>query len=163
MDGAVDKETMKKVADLYKKYPFITVDKDASVKEEDGVKYIPVIINKEEQKKFNKEVKDIDSFKKAEKEEDKSTLDVKIVYDKKDISAPNDSRNFDKLSSDIESSVKSALETYVNKMCQSYAAYGDSVVAYCKQSAMNQMGGNFDITQLFGGFLGDSDDDEIDL
>lgn len=199
LDGATDKETMKKVADIYKEHPFVKVDKDASVKEEDGVKYLAVIVDKDESKKFAEEVKKIDAYKsiaecsdseiksekdestndtkltfgikpwshelvsvKASSEEKKSSLDVKIVYDKKEISAPSDAKNIDKLGEDIEDAVKSALNAYVDKTCQAYAAYGQTYVTYCKQAMQKQMG-SFDPSQLFGNFLGGGSDDEIEL
>ena len=198
LDSATDKDTMKKVADVYKEHPFVKVDKDASVKEEDGVKYLAVIVDKDESKKFAEEVKKIDAYKsiaecsdsetksekdesasdtkltlgikpwshelvsvKASSEENKSSLDMKIVYDKKDISAPDDAKSIDKLGEDIEDALKSALNAYADKYCQSYSVYGQTYVDYCKQAMQKQMG-SFDPSQLFGNFLGGSSDDEIE-
>ena len=198
LDSATDKDTMKKAADAYKKYPFVKVDKDTSVKEEDGVKYLAVIVDKDESKKFAEEVKKIDAYKsiaecsdsgtktekdesvndtkltlgikpwshelvsvKASSEENKTSLDMKIVYDKKDISAPDDAKSIDKLGEDIEDALKSALNAYADKYCQSFSAYGQTYVDYCKQAMQKQMG-SFDPSQLFGNFLGGGSDDEIE-
>ncbi len=190
IDGAISNDTMKKVADIYKKHPFIEVDKKADVKEEDGVKYITVTVNKDESKKFADEAKEVDSLKKLAKcadsseEKDKESknpkvvlgvkpwshelvsasiesegenagkMNIKMTYDKKDISAPSDAKKLSTLSTDIEKAVQDALEKYIDKACQQYAAYGQTMVDYCKQAAMQQMGGSFDMSQLFGGFLG---------
>lgn len=201
IDGALDPETMKKVADIYKEHPFIAADKDSEVKEENGVKFIVAKINKDESKKFAEEVKKIDSMKKiaacsdekeeeeedeknakdtkvtlgikpwshelvsavisSEGEEGTSKLDVKMTYDKKDISAPSDAKAFDKLGSEIEEAVKDAMSDYIDEMCKkTYGSYGQSLVDYCKQAAQQQMG-NFDPSQLLGGFMGSNSSTEL--
>lgn len=198
LDGAVSKDSMQSVADVYKKHPFIAMDKDAEVKEEDGVKYIPVTVNKDDSKKFIDELRKIDGFKKiaacseSESEDDdldfdeedsdntKMTLGVKawshelvsaelekdgdnagklsakMSYDKKEVAAPNDAKSISELGTEIEKSLKTAMTSYVDKLCsQTYASYGQNYVDLCKQSAMNQMG-DFDISQMLGGLLGSS-------
>lgn len=207
LDGAVSKDSMQSVADVYKKHPFITMNKDAEVKEEDGVKYIPVTVNKDDSKKFIDELRKIDGFKKIaacsesesedeydsdfnndeeedvvrkysdetkitlgvkawshelvsaelEKDGDNSgKLSVKMSYDKKEVAAPNDAKSISELGTEIEKSLKTAMTSYVDKLCsQTYASYGQNYVDLCKQSAMNQMG-DFDISQMLGGLLGNS-------
>ena len=198
LDGAVSKDSMQSVADVYKKHPFIAMDKDAEVKEEDGVKYIPVTVNKDDSKKFIDELRKIDGFKKIaacsesesedddldfdEEDSDKTKmtlgvkawshelvsaelekdgdnagkLSVKMSYDKKEVAVPNDAKSISELGTEIEKSLKTAMTSYVEKMCsQTYASYGQNYVDLCKQSAMNQMG-DFDISQMLGGLLGGS-------
>ncbi len=198
LDGAMSKDSMQSVADVYKKYPFVTMDKNAEVKEEDGVKYIPVTVNKDDSKKFIDELRKIDGFKKiaacseSESEDDDLDFDeedsdntkmtlgvkawshelvsaelekdgdnagklsVKMSYDKKEVAAPNDAKSISELGTEIEKSLKTAMTSYVEKLCsQTYASYGQNYVDLCKQSAMNQMG-DFDISQMLGGLLGGS-------
>ena len=198
LDGAMSKDSMQSVADVYKKYPFVTMDKNAEVKEEDGIKYIPVTVNKDDSKKFIDELRKIDGFKKiaacseSESEDDDLDFDeedsdntkmtlgvkawshelvsaelekdgdnagklsVKMSYDKKEVAAPNDAKSISELGTEIEKSLKTAMTSYVEKLCsQTYASYGQNYVDLCKQSAMNQMG-DFDISQMLGGLLGGS-------
>ena len=86
---------------------------------------------------------------------------MKIAYDKKEISAPSDARDIDKLGEDIEGAVKNAISAYADKACKNYATYGQTYVDYCKQAMLKQMG-SFDPSQLFGNFLGGGSDDEIE-
>lgn len=213
LDGAMDKDSMKSVADVYEKHPFITINKDTELKEEDGVKYISVTVNEDDSEKFIDELKNIDGFKKisacseeSESDDDydyfdgdgdeddvddekdekdgetKMTLGVKswshelvsveleksgdsagklsakISYDKKDIAAPSDAKSISDLGNEIQESLKSAMTSYVNKLCsQMYASYGQNYVDLCVQSSMKQMV-DFDISELFDGFIGSNND-----
>lgn len=213
LDGAMDKDSMKSVADVYEKHPFITINKDTEVKEEDGVKYISVTVSEDDSEKFIDELKNIDGFKKiaacseeSESDDDydyfdgdddeddvddekdekdgetKMTLGVKswshelvsveleksgdsagklsakISYDKKDIAAPSDAKSISDLGNEIQESLKSAMTSYVNKLCsQMYASYGQNYVDLCVQSSMKQMV-DFDISELFDGFIGGNND-----
>lgn len=64
LKGVVDSSTKKTISEAYGKNPFLKVNKDAKVEEKDGVKYFKVTVDKDAQKKFTEETKNIDSVKK---------------------------------------------------------------------------------------------------
>lgn len=235
-DGALSPDTMQKIADIYKEHPFIEIDKDGEVKEEDGIKYYPVKINKEEEKAFKEEAKKIEELKKiagcsadtygedgtpnkmsqetprtdcypmndddtdcatkiggdeeqkTKKEDDdeytyrigirpwshelagiKSTskdgngVSFKLKYENQEVSAPEDSKSFEKLVEDFTEATSTAFKSFAKKYAESYCkelygSYGDSLVKTCMQqmeTAMNEyLKKNMNFTDMFSGIGG---------
>ena len=186
IDGALSKDATKTLADTYKKHQFIVLDKDTAVKEENGVKYLTVTVDKDKLKDFTDSVKDADAYSKMaacfesgkkgegeeegknkvtlgikafshelvsvaiENEKDGSKLDMKVDYGKKEVTAPENAKEFE-LSGMLNGATKKAMSSYVEKECEKYSEYGDSFVELCKQSFEQSMGdSDFDISNLLG-------------
>ena len=148
-----------KVKDAYKNNAFIKRDDSADVKEENGVKYIKVKIDKEKSNQFIKALmgegadKCVDSENKEEKEstiilgvkpwshdlsvvkitDDKGkTYDLDINFDKTDIAKPDNSKSILSLMSDIEKAFKKGMVEYAEDYTKEVcqSAYGAYGSAY---------------------------------
>jgi hypothetical protein len=79
---------------------------------------------------------------------------IKISYDKKEVVAPEGAKSIDDLKKDIEESLKGAITSYIDKICEEYGStYGESYVSLCKTSAMQSLG-DFDLGDIFKQFGG---------
>ncbi len=83
-----------------------------------------------------------------------SSATIKISYDKKEVVAPEGAKSIDDLKKDIEESLKGAITSYVDKICEEFGStYGESYVSLCKTSAMQSLG-DFDLGDIFKQFGG---------
>ena len=173
-----------KAKDAYKDNSFIVRDDKADTKEKDGVKYIKVKADKEKMKSFLKALTGKEGGDKCDvKSEDevassivfgvkpwshelvkiiindgKKDNELKVNYDKKEISKPENAKSLMSVASELESAVKKGLsesaEAITKETCQStYGAYGSAYVDMCIEQSLPTMKSyleNVDLNELFG-------------
>ena len=170
-DCSVDVSTLldtdtSKVKDAYEDNAFIARDDKTDVVEKDGVKYIKVKIDKEKSKSFGKAllgdkctVKSDDSSEEKDYSitlgvkpwshdlsvirinDGKKDYDLKVDFDKKDITKPEGAKSILTLGTDVEKAFKKAMsesaEAITKETCQSnYGAYGSAYVEMCIEQTL---------------------------
>ncbi len=87
------------------------------------------------------------------KGDNSSSLDLKIKYDKVDISEPSGAKSIEQLMEDVQEAISGAMTAIIKQTCEAvYGDYGEAYVQTCIESASESMGEQFDINSLLEQF-----------
>ena len=92
-----------------------------------------------------------------------TTVDLKVSYDKKTVEEPGDAKSITALKDDIEKALSEVMNQFITELCKSmYGEYGDAFINACVEQSTQQISeSGFDISDYLQQFLGiGSDVDE---
>ncbi len=93
------------------------------------------------------------------KDNNETTADLKVTYDKKSVEEPSDAKKINTLATDIEEAMSGAMTQFVTELCESmYGDYGQEYVNMCIESASQSMGSSFKISDILQQYLGGGSD-----
>lgn len=98
-------------------------------------------------------------FTEKNDDDDKTSADLKLSYDKKDVEEPSDAKSIKTLESDFKEILTGAAKQMVTELCTSfYGDYGEEFINACVEQALQSE--NFNSSNILQQFLGGSSDIE---
>lgn len=98
-----------------------------------------------------------------EVDDNKTNVDLKVTYDKKNVEEPSDAKKISTLKDDIEDALSGAMTEFITDICQTlYGEYGDDYVNACVEASSQSMSENgTGFSGIIQQFLGGGDEPNI--